>query len=285
MTERSLTLPAPAKLNLMLHITGRRDDGYHNLQTIFQLLDFGDEITLVPLSNHAVQLDDTSMDIPLEDNLIYRAAMLLKASTGYSGGARIAITKHLPMGAGLGGGSSNAASTLVGLNELWQTRLSLAELANLGQSLGADVPVFVQGCSAWAEGIGEALTKVELPDRYYCVITPNCHVSTKEIFCHEELTRNTSPITIAAALGYGGKNDCEELVKRLYPEVKHVLEWLSQFANARLTGTGSSVFAGFHTRQEAQTALEQLPQQWRGFVARGVNVSPLHQVAKISTTL
>ena len=285
MSETTLTLPAPAKLNLMLHITGQRDDGYHNLQTLFQILDYSDELTFETSDTGEVRLDTPMAGVAEADNLIVRAAHLLKQASGSLCGARISIAKRLPMGAGLGGGSSNAATTLVGLNALWQTGLGLAELAEIGLSLGADVPVFVHGVSAWAEGVGEKLEKVVLPTPWFVVITPPCEISTGHIFSHRQLTRNTSPITIAAALGYGGFNDCEALVKELYPDVKMALEWLNQFANARLTGTGSSIFASFDSQTQAEQVVAQLPRHWSGFSAHGVNLSPLHQVVKISTVL
>ncbi len=276
-----LTLPAPAKLNLLLHITGQRPDGYHNLQTLFQFLDFCDQLSFELLDQPAIELTTHFPGLDSEDNLITRAARLLQKITGVIQGARISIDKVIPSGAGLGGGSSNAATTLVGLNELWQTGLSLHELAKLGVQLGADVPVFVHGHAAWAQGVGEQLEKVTLEEPFFVVINPRCHISTREIFSHKELTRNTSPITIASALKHGGRNDCENVAKKLYPQVKYALEWLAQFADAKMTGTGSSLFAGFQTRNEADQVLAQLPQSMTGFIAKGLNVSPLHQTARI----
>ncbi len=285
MTDQSLLLPAPAKLNLMLHITGRRPDGYHHLQTIFQFIDYCDELSLTATDSHKITLTARLAEVTPEQNLIYRAAKLLQAHTNTERGANIQLRKNIPMGGGLGGGSSNAATTLIGLNQLWQTGLSLTQLAEIGLSLGADVPVFIHGCASWAEGIGEQLTKVSLPEPWYLVITPPCKVSTAEIFSHKELTRNTPAITIATALGHGGKNDCESVVSALYPEVKMALNWLNQFANARLTGTGASLFASFDTKQQAMQVFEQLPKPLTGFIAQGLNLSPLHQVAKIRTVL
>jgi len=278
-----LTLPAPAKLNLMLHITGRRKDGYHNLQTLFQFLDYGDQLQFDALSSAEIEVISDLSGIPNEDNLIYRAALLLQQHSNCQQGARIHLEKILPMGAGLGGGSSDAATTLIALNQLWNLNIELAELAGLGLQLGADVPVFVRGYAAWAEGIGEQLTAVTLPEFWYLVLTPDCHVSTAEIFSHKELTRNTSAITIAAALKGGGRNDCEAVVSTLYPQVKQALIWLNQFAAARMTGTGASIFASFETQDQAQQVLDQLPATLRGFIAQGENISPLHRTAKLTT--
>ncbi len=268
----TLTLLSPAKLNLFLHITGRRPDGYHNLQTLFQLLDWGDWLTFSPNSSSRITIDPAGADIALADNLIYRAARLLQAG---SSGVRISVEKRIPMGAGLGGGSSNAATTLLALNHLWRTGLSRAELQALGATLGADVPVFVGGRTAWAEGIGEVLTPVDMPPRWYAVITPDCHVSTGQIFSHLQLTRNTSPIKMATFFEGYSRNDCQELVRRLYPDVDAALGWLDKFGEARLTGTGASVFAGFGTEAEAAAVIKQLPQRWKGVAARGLNESPV----------
>lgn len=285
MNHQTLALPAPAKLNLMLHITGRRDDGYHNLQTLFQFIDYCDRLTFTGNNNGTLQLTTPFERVEHQDNLIIRAAKLLQQHTGTGLGASIAITKNIPMGGGLGGGSSNAATTLIGLNQLWNTGLSLHQLAEIGLQLGADVPVFIHGCATWAEGVGEKLTKVTLPERWFLVITPDCHVATAEIFSHKELTRNTPTITIAAALEHGGKNDCETVVSALYPEVDKALKWLNNFAKARMTGTGASLFAGFETREQAEQVLNQLPPPMTGFVAQGLNLSPLHRAARIRTEI
>jgi len=292
----TLCLPAPAKLNLFLHITGRRADGYHNLQTLFQLLDHGDTLRFETLDHAAIELQPELPGVPARDNLIVRAARLLQAHSGCNLGARIHLEKQLPMGGGIGGGSSNAATTLLALNHLWDLRLSLDELATLGLRLGADVPVFVRGRSAWAEGVGEHLQPVSLPDSNYLILVPPCHVSTAQIFSEEALTRDTSPITIAAFLeggtpkentyGDGGqivRNDCEPVVRRLYPAVAFALDWLSQFEPARLTGTGACVFASFAERAEAEKLLRRLPAGYNGFVARGVNISPVHSALGIAS--
>lgn len=280
-----LTLPAPAKLNLMLHITGRREDGYHNLQTLFQFLDYGDQLHFELLASPNIDVISDLTAIATNDNLIYRAARLLQQHSACNQGARITLEKILPMGAGLGGGSSDAATTLIALNQLWQLNIELAELADLGLQLGADVPVFVCGYAAWAEGVGEQLTAVTLPEPWYLVLTPDCHVSTVEIFSHKELTRNTSAITIAAALKGGCRNDCEAVVSTLYPQVKQALIWLNQFAAAKMTGTGASVFAEFPDKDQAQQVLAQLPNTLQGFIARGQNLSPLHRTAKLTTAM
>lgn len=285
MNNPTLSLPAPAKLNLMLHITGQREDGYHNLQTLFQFLDHSDELYFEQLPTADIEVISELSDIAKEDNLIYRAASLLQQNSNCQQGARIELKKRLPMGAGLGGGSSDAATTLVALNLLWNLDYDLPELAKLGLQLGADVPVFVMGHAAWAEGVGEQLTPVAPEEPWYLVLTPNCHVSTAEIFSHKELTRNTSAITIATALEGGGRNDCEAVVSALYPQVKQALFWLNQFAAAKMTGTGASIFASFDTQDQAQQVLAQLPDTLQGFIARGQNTSPLHRTAKLTTTM
>lgn len=275
-----LSLPAPAKLNLFLHVTGRRADGYHTLQTVFQLLDFGDTLTLHARDDDRIELITDLPGVATADNLIVRAAHALRAATGSRQGVSIELTKRLPMGGGIGGGSSDAATTLLGLNRLWGLGLSLDALAALGLSLGADVPVFVRGRSAWAEGIGELLQPIELPSSFYMVMVPPCAVSTAKIFTSPALTRDTSPIRIAAFLGGGtppvGRNDCEPVVKMLYPEVAFALDWLSRFAPSRMTGTGACVFSSFTSRSDAEGVLKQLPPGYTGFVAQGVNISPAH---------
>ncbi len=281
----TLTLPAPAKLNLLLHINGQRPDGYHNLQTIFQFLDYSDELLFGMIPNNQIHLLNELNQVSTTDNLIYKAAKLLQQETGTTLGANISIHKKIPMGAGLGGGSSNAATTLIGLNKLWGANLSLPELATLGLQLGADVPVFIHGHAAWAEGIGEKLTAISLPQPWFLVLTPNCHVSTQNIFCHKELTRNTSTITIATALQHGGKNDCEPLARKLYPEIDKAIKWLNDYANATMTGTGSSIFAEFSTRIAAEKVFSEASCEWKGFIARGLNLSPLHNIAEINTVL
>lgn len=271
-----LRLPCPAKLNLFLHILGRRSDGYHQLQTLFQLLDYGDELQVSATNDGAIWLENPLPGVADDDNLIIKAARLLKEHTGCSLGARLALLKRLPMGGGIGGGSSDAASTLLGLNHLWGLNLSLEELAALGRRLGADVPVFVQGRSAWAEGVGEELTPVELPERWFVVLAPKAHVSTAEIFNHKRLTRDSAPITMRAFLEEGGRNDCQPLVEELFPDVKDAVGWLKQFSAAQLTGTGGCVFASFASQEQAERVMLERPGQLNGFWAKGVNESPLH---------
>lgn len=271
---RSLDLLSPAKLNLFLHITGRRKDGYHMLQTVFQLLDYSDRMHFSLLSSPEIRLrvDDPSLEG--QDNLAVKAARKLQQAAGTGQGAEIRLEKRIPLGGGLGGGSSNAATTLLALNRLWGLRLSDDRLAEIGLSLGADVPVFVHGRSAWAEGVGENLTPMCLPQRWYVVLTPGCRVSTAEIFSHGQLTRNTSPIKIPAFPILGGKNDCEAVAARLYPAIDRALDWLGRYGQARMTGTGSSVFADFASHEEAESVLREKPGHLAGFVAKGINVSP-----------
>ncbi len=273
-----LRLPAPAKLNLFLHITGQRADGYHNLQTLFQLLDFGDELLFDPRSDNQITLNPILPGVPPEDNLVVKAARMLQGASNCQLGADITLRKNLPMGGGIGGGSSDAATTLVGLNHLWGTGLSLDALTQIGAKLGADVPVFIQGNTAWAEGTGDRLQAVEMPELWYLVLTPDCHVSTANIFSHKELTRDTSDITVAAFLEQGGRNDCQPLVRSLYPAVDEALQWLDQYGRAQMTGTGACVFASFKSADDAAAILAKAPVNLRGFVAKGVNRSPLHDL-------
>ena len=271
----SLTLLSPAKLNLFLHITGRRPDGYHTLQTAFQLLDWGDEMRFAANDSGKIKLSIRDLGISDEENLITKAALMLRDSVAERGlGADIEVDKIIPAGGGLGGGSSNAATTLVALNHLWSLGLSGEVLQKMGATLGADVPVFVAGNSAWAEGIGDKLTPLELPASHYLIIKPDCNVSTAKIFSCEQLTRSTSPITLAAFFRGYSRNDCQPIVRDLYPEIDNALNWLDKFGKARLTGTGACVFASFETRTEAEAVKRQLPEQWNGFVVGGVNESP-----------
>jgi len=278
----SITLPSPAKLNLFLHIVGRRPDGYHELQTLFQFLDYGDDITftLTP-EQPGVRLTESVNGVPDEDNLIVRAAQALESrATTTLPGVSIQLVKRLPMGGGLGGGSSNAATTLLGLNYLWHMDLSLDELAEIGLKLGADVPVFVRGHAAFGEGVGEKLTPANPPEDWFVVLKPACDINTGKIFSEEGLTRDTPKITIAPAFEGDAsryRNDCEDVVRKLYPEVDQSLEWLSQFGPARLTGTGACIFGRFPTESAARIIWESKPSGITGFVAKGVNISPLHQ--------
>lgn len=274
---QALTLPAPAKLNLMLHITGRRADGYHELQTLFQFLDYGDELVLRPREDGQIRLLTELPGVDHDSNLIVRAARLLQRESGCALGADIQLTKRLPMGGGIGGGSSDAATTLVGLDHLWNTRLGEDRLAELGLNLGADVPVFVRGRAAFAEGVGERLQPVDLPEPWFLVIAPQVSVSTAEIFADPELTRNTPAITVRSLLAGGGHNDCQPVVEKRYPEVRNALSLLNKFVQARMTGTGACVFGSFPNEGEADKVRRQLPATLPSFVARGRNVSMLHR--------
>ncbi len=278
----TLALPSPAKLNLFLHIVGRRPDGYHELQTLFQFLDFGDVLSfsLTP-DLPGIRLSRPLTSIPDQDNLVIRAARALAAQTTKDlPGVTIDLTKRLPMGGGLGGGSSNAATTLLGLNHLWQLGLSIDALAETGLTLGADVPVFVRGHAAFGEGIGEKLTPAYPPESWFVILKPPCDISTGRIFSEEGLTRDTPRIRIAPAFEGDAsryRNDCEEVVCRLYPEVSRSLDWLAQFGPTRLTGTGACIFGRFPTESAARIIWESKPPGITGFVAKGVNVSPLHR--------
>jgi 4-diphosphocytidyl-2-C-methyl-D-erythritol kinase len=269
--------PAPAKLNLMLHVTGRRADGYHELQTVFQLVDLCDELGFEIEQDGRIERLEGAPGVPPADDLVVRAALALRAAAGRPGlGARIRVRKRIPVGGGLGGGSSDAATTLVALNEMWRSGLNVDELAGIGAGLGADVPVFVGGRSAWAEGIGERLTPLELPPRWFVIVHPGISVPTAVVFQAAELTRNSPLITIRAFLDSGGRNDCEPVVRQRFPAVAEALDWLSRFGPARLTGTGACVFAAFDRVEDAERVAARVPDPWRSFVARGLDRSPLH---------
>lgn len=267
--------PAPAKLNLFLHVNGRRADGYHELQTAFQLIDLCDTIDLRPCEGGTIRRLAGPDDVLPEADLAVRAARLLQVRTGCPQGVDLWVHKAIPSGGGLGGGSSDAATVLVALNELWGTGLSRDALARLGLELGADVPVFVHGRSAWAEGVGEDLQPLALPPRWFAVIRPDVAISTAEVFQAPELTRNSPKIKIRDFLQAGGRNDCEPVVVARRSEVRAAIEWLGRSGEARMTGTGSCVFAPFLTQEDATRALAGLPDRWQGFVARGLGMSPL----------
>ncbi|MES0321680.1 4-(cytidine 5'-diphospho)-2-C-methyl-D-erythritol kinase [Citrobacter sedlakii] len=275
--------PSPAKLNLFLYITGQRADGYHTLQTLFQFLDYGDTIDITPRSDGEIRLLTPVDGVAHEDNLIVRAARLLMKTAAQHGrlptgsGADIHIDKRLPMGGGLGGGSSNAATILVALNHLWQCGLSVDELAELGIQLGADVPVFVRGHAAFAEGVGEILTPVNPPEKWYLVAHPGVSIPTPAIFNDPDLPRNTPKRSIETLLNCEFSNDCEVIARKRFREVDAALSWLLEYAPSRLTGTGACVFAEFDTESRARQVLEQAPEWLEGFVAKGVNLSPLHR--------
>ncbi|WP_434137178.1 4-(cytidine 5'-diphospho)-2-C-methyl-D-erythritol kinase [Photobacterium leiognathi] len=267
--------PAPAKLNLFLYITGQRLNGYHDLQTLFQFVDYGDTLTITPRRDNQILLTPAIEGVKTEDNLIYRAAEALRQAANCDLGADIHIDKILPMGGGLGGGSSNAATTLVALNHLWQTNLSVDELADIGLKLGADVPVFVRGTSAFAEGVGEKLQPAEPEEKWFLVAKPDISIATVDIFTHPDLPRNTEKRSLEALLRGVYENDCEKIVRSLNPEVDQALSWLLEYAPSRLTGTGACVFSEFNTQEEANAILKILPDWLHGFVAKGVNTSPL----------
>lgn len=268
--------PAPAKLNLFLHVVGRRQDGYHLLQTVFRFLDVGDELEITARQDGEIRLLAPIPDVPVQQDLCWRAARLLQTHTGCRLGADITLHKRLPMGGGLGGGSSDAATVLLVLNHLWGVHLPRMTLQALALSLGADVPVFIFGKAAFAEGIGEILTPCLLHPACYVVLTPPVHVSTPAVFSHPGLTRDTPSVRIAALSEGFGKNDLEPVVCALYPEVAGHLSWLKGFSAARMTGSGACVFAGFSTREEAEAVFALRPDSVKGFVAEGVDQHPLY---------
>ena len=280
---------APAKLNLFLHITGRLPNGYHALQTVFQLLDWGDVLHFTRRDDGAITRGTDIADVPADTDLTVRAARLLKEHTGTSEGVNIEIDKRLPMGAGLGGGSSDAATTLLALNRLWKLDLPRAELEKLAVKLGADVPFFVFGKNAFAEGIGEKLEQVQLPPRHFLVVTPRVHVPTAAIFSEKTLTRDTKALTIADFLAQHscsaewpdsfGQNDMQQVVAGKYAEVAQVLRWFDNIAPARMTGSGASVFAAFRSRDEAVAAQARLPVEWNSAVAASLDTHPLFAFA------
>jgi len=267
--------PAPAKLNLCLHIVGRRADGYHLLQTAIQFIDLCDELSFYARPSGVIERIAGPADIPQDRDLTLRAARLLAKEAGINAGVGIALHKRIPVEAGLGGGSSDAATVLVALNELWDVGCDIEQLARLGLTLGADVPVFVRGHAAWVEGVGERVELADYENDWYFVIKPRAAVSTAEIFQAAELTRNSPITTIRAFLVGGGRNDCTSTVRRRYPEIAEALDWLQLYGDARLTGTGACVFAALPDEAAAKAAKAQLPAHWSGFVVRGLNRSPL----------
>lgn len=277
MQKTPLILPSPAKLNLMLHILGRREDGYHELQTLFQFLDYGDEMTFSVRDDGKICLHTEFAGVPHDQNLIVKAAKKLQQQSGCSLGIDIWIKKVLPMGGGIGGGSSNAATTLLGLNHLWQLGWDNDRLATLGLSLGADVPVFVHGHAAFAEGVGEILTPVEPEEPWYLVLIPQVAVSTAEIFSHPLLTRDSLPIKVRPVPKGNSRNDCQAVVTELYPDVRKALNLLGKYTEAKLTGTGSCIFGAFPNEADADKVLHLLTETLTGFVAKGSNVSMLHR--------
>lgn len=272
---------APGKLNLFLHVTGRRPDGYHTLQTAFQLLDLCDTVGITVRRDGRIERTAGAVGVAAEDDLVVRAARALQARTGTAPGATLRVQKRIPLGGGLGGGSSDAATVLVALNHLWRLGLSRSELAAIGLELGADIPVFVHGSCAWAEGIGERLTPIELAETWFVIIHPGVAVPTREVFAAPELRRDSPPLSLNAFAVSGilpeasWRNDCEPVVRAHYPQVADALQWLARFAPARLTGTGSCTFARCRSAAEAERIAARVPDAWCSFVVRGINRSPL----------
>jgi len=275
--DNQLQLESPAKLNLMLHITGRREDGFHLLQTVFQFIDLSDQLLFQMLSTNEIKRISGNEIVDEENDLCVKAARLLQQKFNVGSGISISIKKNIPIGGGLGGGSSNAATTLMALNKLWKLRLNQQELMKIGLQLGADVPIFIYGQSAWASGVGEQLESIELPECWYLVIYPNIFASTGEIFNADELTRDCLPITIRAFLQGAGSNVCQAIACKLYPEIGLAMKWLDEYAQARMTGTGACVFAAFQNQRQAEVVKTKLPQKWAGFVVQAMNINPVTQ--------
>lgn len=280
----TLVLPAPAKLNLFLHITGRRENGYHDLQTVFQFLDLHDVLSFTRTDNPNIELLCSAPELANDDNLVVRAARLLQQHSSVTQGARIVLEKHLPYGGGLGGGSSDAATTLLALNHLWQVHLSIEILMQLGAQLGADVPIFIFGHAAFAEGIGEKLTAIDPPQPWYLVVDPGVHISTAKLFNHPQLERQCAPIASSDWQLHNTHNVFEPLVREAYPEVANAYNWLVEYAPIRLTGTGACLFGAFESQEEARAVLARMPSRWNGFVARGLNESPVCQLLRQAST-
>ncbi len=283
MTEiftREFAWPAPAKLNLFLHVTGRRADGYHELQTVFQFLEYGDSLTFVPRGDGVCRRLEGPEQVPAEQDLVVKAARLLGEASGAGLGADIRVKKRIPIGGGLGGGSSDAATTLVALNRLWNLGLPVDEVAELGGRLGADVPVFVRAHAAWAEGVGDRLWPIDLPERWYLVVTPPVQVSTAEVFGAPGLSRDAAPIDLAQFHAGAGGNVCEPVTRALHPPVGEVLDWLGAHGRARMSGTGAACFLAFDTPRQAEALRHRVPGHWQAFVARGLNRSPLADIMR-----
>lgn len=268
--------PAPAKLNLFLHVTGRRPDGYHLLQSAFRMIDLADRLSFTLRSDGLIRRVNDVPGVPTETDLVIRAARLLREATATRLGADITVCKRIPMGGGLGGGSSDAATTLIALNRLWGTRLRRVELAALGLRLGADVPFFIHGRTAFVEGIGERMETLSLTPTCYVVLSPGVEIPTREIFQSEDLTRDSEPIKISDFVGGATRNDLQAVACRLYPEVLDAIEWLSSYAPARMTGSGSCIFAEFDGISAATEVVAQCPAPWKAWVAGSVDTHPLH---------
>ena len=274
---------APAKINLFLHITGQRADGYHTLQSVFQLLDFHDNIHLKSTKNGEIKRTTEISGVPESQDLCGRAALALQNATGCKLGCEYAVEKNIPMGGGLGGGSSDAATVLLALNQLWQLNISREKLMHIGLKLGADVPIFIFGQNAWAEGVGEILTPIELPEQYYVVLTPSVHVSTAQVFANSTLTKDTKPLKIADfSNGVNSnqfRNDLEKVVIKEFPAVASTIKWLNQFGQARMSGSGASVFVAVDSQSEAKEILAQKPANTSGIVAKSLKKHPLFELA------
>jgi 4-diphosphocytidyl-2-C-methyl-D-erythritol kinase len=275
---------APAKINLFLHITGQRADGYHTLQSVFQLLDFYDKIHLKSSKNGEIKRTNEISGVPESEDLCGRAALALQKTTGCKLGCEYAVDKNIPMGGGLGGGSSDAATILLALNQLWQLNISREKLMEIGLKLGADVPIFIFGQNAWAEGVGEILTPIELPEQYYVVLTPSVHVSTAQVFANSTLTKDTKPLKIADfSNGVNSnqfRNDLEKVVSKEFPAVASTIKWLNQFGQARMSGSGASVFVAVDSQSEANEILTQKPANTSGIVAKSLKKHPLFELAE-----
>lgn len=278
----ALQVKTPAKLNLMLHITGQRADGYHELQTVFQFIALYDELSFEATEDGLIRRIDSNSPVAEQDDLIIRAAQLMQRTYSISKGVTIRCQKTIPMGGGLGGGSSDAAATLMALNRLWSVGLDSEELQKIGAQLGADVPIFIFAKNAWAEGIGEQLTELSLPKTWYLIIHPQIFVSTAQIFASKDLTRDCHPLTIRAFLEGKGRNVCQPVAVKLYPQIQKAIDWLDQFSPARMTGTGACVFAAFDNEAQASTILQQLPSEWAGYVAKSLHENPVKTACSIS---
>jgi 4-diphosphocytidyl-2-C-methyl-D-erythritol kinase len=278
LNNKTLLWPAPAKLNLFLHVLGRRDDGYHEIQTLFQLIDFCDQLQFEILENPDISRPQGNYDVDEQDDLVVKAAKLLQSRTDCRSGAIITVKKNIPLGSGLGGGSSDAATTLLALNVLWECGLSQSDLASLGAELGADVPVFVQGRSAMATGIGENLQFEKLGDRHYVLVFSSLRISTEAIFNHPDLSRKSDYISRTLAVENGGVNDCESVVCTLYPEVETRLNELKKWGQARMTGTGSCIFLPMNDKKAAIEAADEIKCRYNVRAVHGIDKSPVHEM-------
>jgi len=274
--------PAPAKLNLFLHVTGRRQDGYHDIQTLFQLVDLCDELQIEVTNSASITRPEGGYGVSEREDLVVRAAKLLQTETGTRRGARIKVFKHIPPGAGLGGGSSDAATTLLVLNHLWRCQLDIDDLARLGVTLGADIPVFIHGHNALASGIGDQLQAVDLGQRHYLLVFNQQHISTSEVFGHPKLKRDSSAISLASALAGAGRNDCEAVVRQLFPEIETALRELQVWGVPRMTGTGSCLFLTMPDEEAAMSAAREINSRYNVRAVRGLDRSPVHELLRLT---